>query len=73
MPEERKKTTKSSVFRTPAPPAIACENEVALGPSAPPIIASDALLGGRTEVQIRHRGEIYRLTLTRTGKLILHK
>lgn len=40
----------------------------------PPLeIASEALLGGRTEVQIRHRGEIYRLTLTRAGKLILHK
>jgi len=41
---------------------------------APPLeIASEALLGGRTEVRIRHRGEIYRLTLTRAGKLILHK
>ena len=41
---------------------------------APPLeISSDALLGGRTEVRIRHRGEIYRLTLTRAGKLILHK
>jgi len=36
-------------------------------------ISSDALLGGRTELHIRHRGEIYRLTVTRAGKLILHK
>ena len=48
------------------------------GPAAdagsPPLeISSEALLGGRTEVRIRHRGEIYRLTLTRAGKLILHK
>jgi hemin uptake protein HemP len=41
---------------------------------APPLeISSETLLGGRTEVRIRHRGEIYRLTLTRAGKLILHK
>lgn len=53
--------------------AVASENEVVSGPAAPTIIASEALLGGRTEVQIRHRGEIYRLTLTRAGKLILHK
>jgi hemin uptake protein HemP len=48
--------------------------ESAASPPAPPLeINSEALLGGRTEVRIRHRGEIYRLTLTRAGKLILHK
>jgi hemin uptake protein HemP len=36
-------------------------------------IDSGALLGGRSEIRIRHRGEVYRLTLTRAGKLILHK
>jgi len=36
-------------------------------------ISSEALLAGRSEILIRHRGETYRLTLTRTGKLILHK
>jgi hemin uptake protein HemP len=39
----------------------------------PPEISSDALLGGRAEIRIRHRGEVYRLSLTRAGKLILHK
>jgi hemin uptake protein HemP len=39
----------------------------------PPVITSDALLAGRSEIHIRHRGEVYRLTLTRAGKLILHK
>jgi hemin uptake protein HemP len=34
---------------------------------------SAALLGTRTELQIVHRGEIYRLTLTRFGKLMLQK
>ena len=43
-------------------------------PPAPPLeITSEALLCGRSEIRIRHRGEIYRLTLTRAGKLILHK
>lgn len=31
------------------------------------------LAGGRTEVQIEHRGQIYRLRVTRNGKLILNK
>jgi hemin uptake protein HemP len=42
-------------------------------PADPVEIDSEALLGGRSEIRIRHRGEVYRLTLTRTGKLILHK
>lgn len=42
-------------------------------PADPVVIASEALLAGRSEVQIRHRGDIYRLTLTKAGKLILHK
>jgi hemin uptake protein HemP len=41
--------------------------------SGPLSISSENLLAGRSEVQILHRGEIYRLTLTRAGKLILHK
>ncbi len=31
------------------------------------------LARGRTEVQIEHRGQIYRLRVTRNGKLILNK
>jgi hemin uptake protein HemP len=42
-------------------------------PAGPIEISSEALLAGQTEVRIRHRGELYRLTLTRSGKLILHK
>lgn len=37
-----------------------------------PIRSEDLLQGGR-EVQILHAGDLYRLTLTRAGKLILHK
>ena len=42
-------------------------------PSDDDAIPSEVLLDGRMEVRIRHRGEIYRLSLTRAGKLILHK
>lgn len=36
-------------------------------------LASHDLLQGAQEVLIEHAGEIYRLRLTRNGKLILHK
>lgn len=35
--------------------------------------SSTALLGTNTELLIQHNGTTYRLTLTRFGKLILHK
>ena len=56
----------------PAPEGPGPEAAAAL-PVSPLEINSEALLGGRSEIRIRHRGEIYRLTLTRAGKLILHK
>jgi hemin uptake protein HemP len=34
---------------------------------------SEELLGERTEVQILHNNEVYRLRRTRQGKLILYK
>jgi hemin uptake protein HemP len=34
---------------------------------------SSALLGTKTELHILHNGEVYRLTLTRFGKLLLQK
>ena len=37
------------------------------------VIESTYLLEGRNEVQIRHAGEIYRLRVTKNGKLILNK
>jgi hemin uptake protein HemP len=36
-------------------------------------ISSDTLLGGAQEVQIEHRGALYRLRQTSLGKLILTK
>lgn len=43
------------------------------GLKTPRQIASATLLQGEREVQIVHGEEIYRLSLTRQGKLILHK
>ena len=57
----------------PPPRASPAADAGALPPAPPLEISSETLLGGRTEMRIRHRGEIYRLTLTRAGKLILHK
>jgi hemin uptake protein HemP len=36
-------------------------------------ISSEQLLGGKAEVLIRHGEDLYRLRLTRNGKLILQK
>ena len=40
-------------------------------PPPQPVIPSETLLQGRTEVVIRHEGRLYRLRRTRLGKLIL--
>ncbi|MGD9648936.1 MAG: hemin uptake protein HemP [Pirellulales bacterium] len=37
------------------------------------VLRSDEILDGRREVIIEHGSEIYRLRLTRNGKLILQK
>ena len=47
------------------------EPEIA-GDESAPILSAD-LLEGRDEVRIQHGDEIYRLRITRNGKLILHK
>jgi hemin uptake protein HemP len=36
-------------------------------------LASDSLFDGETEIGIEHRGSLYRLKITRQGKLILNK
>jgi len=55
----------------PAPPSLPAPPDA--GPATPPVIRSVDLLQGRGEVHILHNGETYRLSLTRAGKLILHK
>ncbi|KMN50355.1 hemin transporter HemP [Chromobacterium violaceum] len=42
-------------------------------PASPPLLHSRQLFDGGREVRIEHQGEIYRLQLTRNGKLILIK
>lgn len=37
------------------------------------IVTSDELLGGGNEIQIEHKGMVYRLRVTRQDKLILTK
>ena len=37
------------------------------------VIASEQLFAGRSEIRVRHRGQEYRLRITRQGKLILTK
>ncbi len=39
----------------------------------PPIIDSQSILGSRGEVRIQHEGDVYRLRITRNGRLILNK
>ena len=50
---------------------------LAAPPSAPPQESADIdtaeLFADRTEIRIRHAGAIYRLRITRGGKLILTK
>lgn len=37
------------------------------------LVSSDEILGGGNEIQIEHKGMIYRLRVTRQDKLILTK
>ncbi|MBI3861242.1 MAG: hemin uptake protein HemP [Planctomycetia bacterium] len=41
--------------------------------AAPPTVRSDDLLRGGREILIEHAREVYRLRITRNGKLILTK
>ena len=59
--------------RVPGPRPGGPPDDSAAAQTMPIEISSEALLAGRSEIHIRHRGEIYRLSLTRAGKLILHK
>ena len=71
-PNEAAQTTQPADLS--AGPHSAAEAPAAAhsAPGSGPIL-SESLLRGRNEVQILHRGELYRLCLTRAGKLILHK
>lgn len=45
----------------------------AAGTSTSPVLSSQTVLQGRSQVAIEHNGAVYRLQTTRQGKLILTK
>jgi hemin uptake protein HemP len=53
--------------------ATAMKTAAATAPGTGRAIASESLFAGATEVQILHRGSLYRLKQTALGKLILTK
>ncbi|MBA4032310.1 MAG: hemin uptake protein HemP [Planctomyces sp.] len=55
----------------PSLPATAAASQGAT--SSSPSIDSGTLMQGQKELLIDHLGEVYRLRVTRNGKLILHK
>lgn len=59
--------------RRSSEPSGAVLRQSVSGLQAAATIASADILRGRGEVQILHNGDVYRLTVTRAGKLILHK
>jgi hemin uptake protein HemP len=61
-------------------PSSSSSDRDQLTPLGPPpsgeaisVIASETLFAGRNEIRVRHRGQEYRLRITRQGKLILTK
>lgn len=54
-------------------PPVAENIEIIKQPIKTDVIESQQLLGSTGKVEIQHRGEIYQLRQTRTGKLILTK
>jgi hemin uptake protein HemP len=65
-------TQPSSAAATPPSASPQPERPVAARGEVPRI-SSEELLGGAQEVQIEHRGALYRLRQTSLGKLILTK
>jgi len=54
-----------------SPPDTFCASAKDELSEPPAVVESQALLGNRQELLIRHGGRIYRLRRTRLGKLIL--
>ena len=55
--------------------ALGESRQAAASPDTEPAqrLASSAVFNGATEIGIEHHGELYRLKITRQGKLILTK
>jgi len=59
--------------RSSDPPRLLASTAATQAPAAMPVLDSAQLLRGARSVTIRHNGALYRLQLTRQGKLILTK
>ncbi len=59
--------------RPSAPPPRAAETPANAAVAAPVAIDTANLFAGRDEIRLLHRGQEYRLRVTRQGKLILTK
>ena len=66
-------TARNLRYRTKPPPSWTGREAPGEAARAPASIASEALFAGAREVQILHRGALYRLKQTALGKLILTK
>lgn len=64
---------KINVVNNMTKPLVADSIEIIKQPIKTDVIESQKLLGPTGKVEIQHRGEIYQLRQTRTGKLILTK
>lgn len=56
----------------PASPAAAAPEPTSASRTGP-VLSSQSVLQGRSQVAIEHNGAVYRLQTTRQGKLILTK
>ena len=72
-PQKPDKTQETTMNSAVTPPAVPIPAPASTGIKQPRQIRSETLLNGDRELQIIHGDEIYRLSVTRQGKLILHK
>lgn len=71
-PERRRPAAETS----PVPPRDRSASLTVSGPAVPPrpsVYRFEELASGQRVVLIRHRGQEYRLTATKAGKLVLNK
>lgn len=65
--------SESVAMNTPEKPAKPSDVPAKDDTDSHRLIHSEELFAGSHEVLIEHEGQMYRLRLTRSGKLILHK
>lgn len=52
---------------------LPARDDRSVAPQRTTVYSTAELFGGAREIEIEHNGEIYRLRITRQGKLILNK